>query len=122
MGDADAEDDRDENRQILEFAHTGVLRLPICQDAELLDLIPAVLTPQLGRSGSKQTDSDWPGHGLAESASDRLLPAYCVEKLVSGGGISDARKASRCSRSGLTEFFVVQVLLGRFIGMILLRQ
>jgi hypothetical protein len=51
-----------------------------------------------------------------------LLSAYCVEKLVSAGVIFDARKARRCSRSGLTGFFIVQALLGRFIGMILLRQ
>ena len=41
----------------------------------MLYLIPAVLTRQPGRSDSKKTDSDWPGDGLAESASDCLLPA-----------------------------------------------
>ena len=81
MGDADAEDDRDENRQILEFAHAGVLRLPIRQDAELLDLIAAFLTRQLGSSGSKQTDSDWPRDSSAESASDCLLSARSRRRL-----------------------------------------
>jgi hypothetical protein len=52
--------------------------------------------------------------------SDRPLSAYCVEKLVSGGGFFRARDARRCSRSGVTGFVVVQAFLGRFIGVILL--